>query len=53
MRILERFRDDDTSNPNREIKGVERLYIYKGSSLDNKEQPIAIIKSNFVMKKSV
>jgi hypothetical protein len=52
MRILERFRDDDTPNPNM-IKGVERLYIYKGSSLDNKEQPIAIIKSNFVMKKSV
>lgn len=47
MRVLERFRGTDGSK----ISGVERIYIYDQNTLDLKEKPIAIIKSNFVMTK--
>ena len=35
------------------IKGIERMYIYDGESLDLKDKPLAVIKSNFVMRRIV
>ena len=61
MRVLKRFRGiegiegskvsaGDSSIGSR-IRGVERLYVYDQDTLDLKAKPIAVIKSNFSMKK--
>ena len=48
MRVLERFRGIDGST----IQGVERIYIYGSETLDSSSsKPIAVVKSNFSMKK--
>ena len=49
MRVLERFRGIDGS----EIQGVERIYIYDQNTLDLKETPKTVLKSNFVMTKII
>jgi hypothetical protein len=48
MRVLERFRGIDGST----IQGVERIYVYGSETLDSSSsKPIAVVKSNFSMKK--
>ena len=47
MRVLERLRGIESS----EISGVERMYIYDQNTLDLKEKPQTVLKSNFGMTK--
>ena len=47
MRVLERLRGIEGS----EILGVERIYVYDQNTLDLKETPITVLKSNFIMTK--
>jgi hypothetical protein len=34
------------------IRGVERMYVYRGDSLDLKDEPLAVVKSSFIMTRS-
>jgi hypothetical protein len=52
MRVLARFKEvPDADGAIDTINGIERLYIYRADTLDLKDDPIAVLKSTFVMKR--
>ncbi len=50
VRKLERFRVEGGGEGKvQRIRGMERMYVYSGDSVDIKAEPLAVVKSSFVM----